>query len=139
MSQAGDNIRFQDGGDGSPLGIQIAGKAEQVARSMGTVGWCKKGVRQALEPFGIHLQGSYAKDSAAQLANNPRVREVSTSDLRPGDVLVHQPAGSGRTIGQRYAGHIAVYLGKGREASDHVQSLIRGQGYGGTRAFRVVA
>lgn len=139
MSQAGDNIRFQDGGDGSPLGIQIAGKAEHVARTMGTVGWCKRGVRQALEPFGIHLQGSYAKDSAAQLANNPRVREVSTSDLRPGDVLVHQPAGSGRTIGQRYAGHIAVYLGNGREASDHVQSLIRGQGYGGTRAFRVVA
>jgi cell wall-associated NlpC family hydrolase len=106
---------------------------------MGSVGYCKKGVRQALEPFGIHLQGSYAKDSAQQLASNPRVKEVSTNDLRPGDVLVHQPAGHGRTIGQRYAGHIAVYLGHGQEASDHVQHLIKGEGYGGTRAFRIVA
>ncbi|HEY9730585.1 MAG TPA: hypothetical protein V6C89_01650 [Drouetiella sp.] len=139
MSQAGDRIEFKDGGDGSPLGIQIAHRAQNVAESMGSVGYCKKGVRQALEPFGIHLQGSYAKDSAQQLASNPRVKEVSTSDLRPGDVLVHQPAGYGRTIGQRYAGHIAVYLGHGQEASDHVQHLIKGEGYGGTRAFRIVA
>lgn len=139
MSQAGDRIEFKDGGDGSPLGIQIANRAQRVAESMGTTGYCKRGVRQALEPFGIHLQGSYAKDSAQQLASNPRVREVSTSDLRPGDVLVHQPAGYGRTVGQRYAGHIAVYLGNGQEASDHVQHLIKGQGYGGTRAFRLVA
>lgn len=139
MSQAGDRIEFKDGGDGSPLGIQIASRAQHVAESMGSVGYCKRGVRQALEPFGIHLQGSYAKDSAEQLARNPRVQEISTSDLRPGDVLVHQPAGYGRTIGQRYAGHIAVYLGKGQEASDHVQHLIKGQGYGGTRAFRIVS
>lgn len=139
MSQSGDRIEFKDGGDGSPLGIQIASRAQHVAESMGSVGYCKRGVRQALEPFGIHLQGSYAKDSAEQLARNPRVQEISTSDLRPGDVLVHQPAGYGRTIGQRYAGHIAVYLGKGQEASDHVQHLIKGQGYGGTRAFRIVS
>ncbi len=139
MSQPGDRIEFKDGGDGSPLGIQIAHRAQNVAEHMGSVGYCKKGVRQALEPFGIHLQGNYAKDSAQQLANNPRVKEVSTSDLFPGDVLVHQPAGYGRTIGQRYAGHIAVYLGNGQEASDHVQHLIKGEGYGGTRAFRIVS
>ncbi len=139
MSGKDDQIQFRDGGDGSPLGIQIARSAQHVALSMGSVGWCKTGVRQALEPFGIHLQGEYAKQSAAQLANNSRVQEVSPADLRPGDILVHQPAGFGRTKGQRYAGHIAVYLGHGMEASDHVQHLIRGQGYGGTRIFRVVS
>lgn len=139
MSGKNDQIQFQDGGDGSPLGIQIARSAQHVALRMGSVGWCKSGVRQALEPFGIHLHGEYAKQVAGQLANNSRVQEVSPGDLRPGDILVHQPAGYGRTIGQRYAGHTAVYLGRGMEASDHVQHLIRGQGYGGTRIFRVVS
>lgn len=139
MSGKNDQIHFQDGGDGSPLGIQIAHSAQHVASRMGSVGWCKTGVRQALEPFGIHLGGEYAKQAAGQLASNSRVQEVSPADLRTGDILVHQPAGFGRTKGQRYAGHIAVYLGHGMEASDHIQHLIRGQGYGGTRIFRVVS
>lgn len=138
MSQRGDTINYTDNGEGSPLGMQIAQNAERVANNTGTTGWCYRGVKQALRPFGINLEGGYAKNAAAQLENNPRVQRVSTNDLRPGDILVHQPAGHGRTKGQQYAGHIAVYLGNGREASDHVQGLIRGQGYGGTTAYRIM-
>lgn len=139
MSEKGDTLNFQDNGRGSPLGIEIAQRAERVANNMGTVGWCYRGVKNALDKFGINLEGGYAKQAASQLASNPRVQEVSKADMQPGDILVHQPAGYGRTKGQQYAGHIAVYLGNGREASDHVQTLIKGQGYGGTRVFRVVA
>ena len=140
MTERGDDrINFRDGGEGSPLGMQIAAKAEQVGSNMGSVGWCYRGVKAALRPFGINLEGGLARQAASQLENNPRVQEVSKADMRPGDILVHQPAGHGRTKGQQYAGHIAVYLGNGREASDHVQSLVRGQGYGGTRVFRVMS
>lgn len=139
MSERGDTLNFQDNGRGSPLGIEIAQHAERVANNMGTVGWCYRGVKRALDKVGINLEGGYAKQAASQLASNPRVQEVSKADMQPGDILVHQPAGYGRTKGQQYAGHIAVYLGNGKEASDHVQSVIKGQGYGGTRVFRVVA
>ncbi len=139
MSEKGDTIHYKDNGEGSPLGMQIANSAERVANNMGSVGWCFRGVKAALRPHGINLEGGLAKQAASQLANHPRVQEVAKNDIQPGDILVHQPAGHGRTKGQQYAGHIAVYLGNGKEASDHVQPLIKGQGYGGTRAFRVMS
>lgn len=139
MSEKGDRINFADGGEGSPLGTSIANAAQRVAENTGTVGWCYRGVKNALGKFGINLTGGYAKQAADQLASNDRVQEIRPDQVKPGDILVHQPAGSGRTKGQQYAGHIAVYLGNGKEASDHVQNVVTGRGYGGTRAFRVMS
>lgn len=139
MSEKGDTINYKDNGEGSALGISIAQRAERVANSIDTVGWCYKGVKRILDPAGIKLVGGLAKEAASQLANHPKVQEIPKDQIRPGDILVHQPAGYGRTKGQQYAGHIAVYLGNGKEASDHVQTLITGKGYGGTRAFRVMS
>ncbi len=128
-----EKIEWEDGGDGSPLALKVARAAERRAAHTNTVGWCYRGVASTLERFGISLAGRSAYMAAGQLANNSRVQEVSMQDLRPGDILVHGKSGSHKH------GHIAVYLGHDREASDHVQHLISGRGYGGTRVFRIMA
>lgn len=111
---------------------RIARAAYQEARSRNTTGWCYSGVADALDNLGINLYGESAYMAKGQLLRDKRFAVVSLNDLKPGDVLVH-----GKSAGHEH-GHIAVYLGNGQEASDHVQGLIRGQGYGGTTVFRYV-
>ncbi|MGH9551109.1 MAG: hypothetical protein ACRD3W_17125, partial [Terriglobales bacterium] len=108
---------------------KLAHDAEAVARQMGSVGWCFRGVSRALDRSGVHVQGRYAYMAKAQLEQNPRFAKVletdhlNERDLRPGDVIVHPQY----SVGGGIAGHIAVYLGNGREASDHIQRLIGGR------------
>lgn len=126
----GQPIEWQDSGDGSVLALRIAEAAERNAQRTNTVGWCYRGVANTLQRFGISLEGRSAYMAADQLASSRRFEEVTGDKLKPGDILVH-----GRSQAHKH-GHIAVYLGRGREASDHVQQLISGRGYGGTRIFR---
>lgn len=111
---------------------RITRAAYREAKSRNTVGWCYAGVADALEKVGVNLHGASAYMAKDQLLRDQRFAAVSISDLRPGDVLVH-----GRSASHKH-GHIAVYLGNGLEASDHVQSLIKGAGYGGTTVFRYI-
>jgi hypothetical protein len=98
--------------------------------SMCSVGLCYRGVKRALNPLGIALAGDAAWQAKNQLCQDGRFCQVPMSNLSPGDILVH-----GRSSAHPY-GHIAVYLGNGQEASDHVQHLVIGGGYGNTVVFR---
>jgi hypothetical protein len=68
-----------------------------------------------------------------QLDNNDQFKRVSIKSLHVGDILVHGASA------RHPHGHIAVYLGNGKEASDHIGRLITGARYGGTTVFRAVA
>lgn len=133
--QAGKNDRIdwaQSNEPGSPLAFRIARAAERNAENNNTVGWCYREVADTLDNFGVHLYGNSAYMAAPQLARNDKFREVSPSNLKPGTVLVF-----GQSEGHPH-GHITVYLGNGREASDHVQQLVNFKAYGGVRAFEPV-
>ncbi len=109
---------------GTASGRQLAGIAQQIAGSRNTVGWCYKGVADALARVGVNVSGRSAYMAADQLARNPRFQEVrlnSGADLRnlpPGAVVVW-----GQTASSPH-GHISVALGNGKEASDHIQNQI---------------
>lgn len=133
--QAGKNDRIdwaQSKEPGSPLAFRIARAAERNAENNNTVGWCYREVADTLDNFGVHLYGNSAYMAAPQLARNEKFREVSPTNLKPGTVLVF-----GQSEGHPH-GHITVYLGNGREASDHVQQLVNFKAYGGVRAFEPV-
>lgn len=114
------------------VAARIAKAGAASARAHNSVGWCYAGVADAMDKIGVHLSGRYAYEARGQLLHDRRFQVVSINDLRPGDVLVHGASSAHK------AGHIAIYLGKGQEASDHIQSLITGRGYGGTTVFRYV-
>jgi LysM repeat protein len=103
---------------------KLAESARRVAANMNTTGWCAKGVGDALDAAGLSSQrvpSAYMK--ADILARDPRFREIDVSggNIPPGAVIVH-PAGY-NGAGSVH-GHIAVSLGNGQEASDHIQRLI---------------
>lgn len=106
---------------------QLANAARSVALGMNTTGWCARGVGNALDRVGMSVpRQPSAYMYANVLARDPRFREVRLNEsqmrnLPPGAIIVH-PSGY-RGAGTPH-GHIAVTLGGGREASDHVQSLI---------------
>lgn len=106
-----------------PFGSRVAQAAEATARSMGSTGWCLRGVSRALAQVGVNVGGASAYMAADQLANNSKFREVSVSP----NELKNLPAGAvvvwGKTAASPH-GHISVALGDGREASDHIQSQI---------------
>lgn len=108
----------------------IAGSAKRVASSMRSVGYCYRGVKRALKHAGVTLTGSSAFMAKRQLESDSRFQKVALSKLKVGDILVH-----GKSKAHPH-GHIAVYLGNGKEASDHVGKLITGRRYGGTTVFR---
>jgi cell wall-associated NlpC family hydrolase len=97
---------------------------------MSSIGYCFRGVKRALNRVGVTLTGTAAYMARTQLAADNRFQMVSINQLRRGDILVHD-----RSAAHPY-GHIAVYLGNGQEASDHVQHLVLGGRYGKTVAFR---
>jgi LysM repeat protein len=103
---------------------RLAETARRVAANMNTTGWCAKGVGDALDAAGLGSQrvpSAYMK--ADILARDPRFREIDVSggNIPPGAVIVH-PAGYNGPGSVH--GHIAVSLGNGQEASDHIQRLI---------------
>ena len=112
------------------LSERIANRARQQATSMCSVGYCYRGVKRALNAIGIQLSGTAAWMAKDQLQSDGRFVMVPMQSLRKGDILVHD-----RSRAHPY-GHIAVYLGDGQEASDHVQKLVLGGRYGRTVVFR---
>jgi hypothetical protein len=117
--------------EAAPMPKMIASSARGVASSMSSVGYCFRGVKRALKRVGIVLTGSDAYMAKSQLATDERFQRVSLDNLKTGDILVH-----GASAAHPH-GHIAVYLGDGREASDHIGRLITGRRYGGTTVWRV--
>jgi peptidoglycan hydrolase-like protein with peptidoglycan-binding domain len=113
---------------GTAFGNQIGDAAERAARQLNSVGRCALGVNNALESLGVRGRG-HAYQKAEQLERNPRFREVNIAasdlpNLPRGAVIVW-----GRSGAKPY-GHVAVALGDGREASDHIQRQITGGRYG---------
>ncbi len=115
----------------SSVAQKIASKAKLIASKTNTIGWCYAAIKKALSAFGIHLEGAAAYLAKEQLSHDSRFLTTTFASLQPGDILVHD-----KSIGHPY-GHIAIYLGDEKEASDHVQHLIDGQAYGGTTVFRI--
>ncbi len=105
----------------------LANTARSVASAMNTRGWCARGVANSLERMGMSVpRQPSAYMYANVLSRDPRFREVRVSqaemrNLPPGAIIVH-PSGY-RGAGSPH-GHIAVTLGGGQEASDHVRALI---------------
>ncbi|MCY1043934.1 LysM peptidoglycan-binding domain-containing protein [Corallococcus sp. bb12-1] len=104
---------------------RLASSAQSMASSMNTTGWCAKGVNRALAAAGLNvnpLPSAYMYGNV--LAKDSRFREVSLTDeqikqLPPGAIIVSDAYNS---PGNPH-GHIAVTLGNGREASDHIAGI----------------
>ncbi len=103
----------------------LANVARQVASSMDTRGWCARGVMTALEKAGLKVpRVPSAWMAASKLAADPRFREVKLTDaeikkLPPGAIIVSGAFNSPTNP----HGHIAVSLGNGKEASDHIANI----------------
>lgn len=119
-----------------PYNEAIAQRALRVARNMNSVGWCLRGVSRALNPLGIHLNGAAAYQAKAQLLRDKRFHQVRSNEAKnliPGDILVHDASCSHRH------GHIAVYVGNDREASDHIQRVMPKSSDGELTIFRSIS
>lgn len=108
------------------LGNSLANIANKNAKQMNTVGYCARGTNRALEQAGL-TNGETRVASAFQadglLSKHKNFKEVKVSkdelkNLPAGCVIVWQAS-----AGHKH-GHIAVTLGNGKEASDHVQNLV---------------
>jgi LysM repeat protein len=103
----------------------LANVAQGVASRMNTRGWCARGVFNSLQAAGMAIPRSPSAYMAANtLARDPRFREVHLSDaqiraLPPGAIVV---SGAYNSPGNPH-GHIAITLGNGREASDHIANI----------------
>ena len=108
------------------LGNSLANIANKNAKEMNTIGYCARGTNKALELAGL-ANGETRVAAACQadgvLSKHKNFKEVKVSK----DELKSLPAGCvivwEASNGHPY-GHIAVTLGNGKEASDHVQNLI---------------
>ena len=106
----------------------IADTAESIASARGTVGWCYNAVADAIEAnLPDFMYGDRAWMAADQLADHPRFKEIKPpadmNKLPVGAVVVWAK-------GSSPSGHISVYLGNGREASDHIAAQMQSH-YGG--------
>ena len=108
-----------------PKAAHLANVARGVASRMNSRGWCARGVFNSLQAAGLTIPRSASAYMAARtLAHDKRFREVRLTDaqirkLPPGAIIVSGPYNS---PGNPH-GHIAVTLGQGREASDHLGSV----------------
>ena len=107
------------------LANKLANIAARNAYSKNTVGWCARGTNEALEMAGLangETRVASAWQAAYKLRNHKNFKEVRVSreDLKnlPAGCIVVWQASWGNPHG-----HIAVTLGDGREASDHVQYI----------------
>jgi peptidoglycan hydrolase-like protein with peptidoglycan-binding domain len=110
------------------LARAIADTAKSIALARGTVGWCYNAVADAIEAnLPDFMYGERAWMAADQLADHPRFKEIKPpadmNKLPVGAVVVWAK-------GSSESGHISVYLGNGREASDHVADQMQSH-YGG--------
>jgi hypothetical protein len=119
----------------STKAAKIATAAASMANRMDSRGYCYRGVKRALCPLGIELSGQSAYMAKNILKEDKRFKVVGVNEfdnLLPGDILVHGKSKAHPN------GHIAVYLGNGQEASDHVQGLVTSPRYGGAVIFRMM-
>lgn len=106
----------------------LASIAKRNAEKTDTVGMCFKGVREGFEESGFsngEIRGKSAYMAAGMLRKHKNFTEIqglTKSDLKSlpaGCVIVWD-----KSQGHKH-GHIAVTLGNGQEASDHVQGLVQ--------------
>jgi hypothetical protein len=108
----------------SAKGKALANKASAIANSRDTIGKCYAAVADAVDAtVAVFLSGNDAYMSADQFASRSDFTEIkglSSSDLPK------LPAGAivvwGKT-GASPSGHIAISLGNGQEASDHIEAM----------------
>lgn len=105
---------------------KLAKVAYKNASERNTVGWCMRGARTSMEKANLsngEIRAASACQSEAILRNHKNFKQVDISR----EDLKNLPAGCvvvwGASQGHQH-GHIAITLGDGREASDHVQKLI---------------
>lgn len=112
----------------------IASSALSVAEKTKTTGYCYAAVCRALRPLGVELSGEAAYQAEDLLKKDPRFMPLciySVDELRRGDIIVYT-----RSSSHKY-GHISVYEGNYKEASDHIASITHTQAYGGAMVFRL--
>lgn len=104
----------------------LAKVAEHTARVTNTIGRCAKGVMDSMANSHLANNGSRvasAYQEAGKLYDNKNFAhvDISRNDLQklPAGCVIVWQASEGHPHG-----HIAVTLGNGQEASDHVQNLI---------------
>lgn len=115
---------------------KLASIASQTASNMGSVGWCYRGVKDTFLSAGLtknRLAGDSAFEARDILRNHKNFKEISVdkkdlTKLPAGCVIVWQPYADSKGKWHK-DGHIAVTLGKGKEASDHEQNLVIGKSY----------
>ncbi len=107
-----------------PSNSTLASAAEQTANSMGTTGWCLKGVNNTLEKvYGFRLSYNSAYQAIPALQSRSDFVEV-TNQYENASELVNLPEGAivvWENSSNHPHGHISIALGDGREASDHIQ------------------
>lgn len=112
-----------------PKAAKLANVARGVAQSMNTRGWCARGVANSLEKAGLRVpRQPSAYMYANVLSRDSRFKEIRVSNPRnlpPGAIIVHARGGGAHKV----HGHIAISLGNGREASDHIQSMLVSRSY----------
>ncbi len=107
------------------LSERLAKTAEANARRTNTIGWCARGSNNALEQANL-AKGETRAGSACMVANKLYNHEnfekinVSRGDLKnlPAGCIIVWQASSGHPHG-----HMAITLGNGNEASDHIQKI----------------
>ena len=108
-----------------PTNQTLASAAESMASSMGTTGWCLKGVNNTLEQvYGFRLSYNSAYQAIPDLQSRSDFTEVTDQYASASD-LVNLPAGAivvWENSSNHPHGHISIALGDGREASDHIQN-----------------
>ena len=108
-----------------PSNTTLASAAESMANSMGTTGWCLKGVNNTLEQvYGFRLSYNSAYQAIPDLQSRSDFTEV-TNQYQSASDLVNLPAGAivvWENSSNHPHGHISIALGDGREASDHIQN-----------------
>jgi len=111
---------------------KLANIASKNAQNMNTKGYCARGANKSLELAGLS-KGETRVASAYQaegiLSKHKNFKEISVTR----DDLNKLPAGCvivwDQSAGHPH-GHIAVTLGDGKEASDHVQKLVTNRNAG---------
>ncbi|HIS53670.1 TPA: hypothetical protein IAA82_01805, partial [Candidatus Galligastranaerophilus gallistercoris] len=108
-----------------PVNNELASIAQATASSMGSTGWCLKGVNNALEKaYGFRLSYNSAYQAIPALQSRSDFTEV-TNQYPSAQSLTNLPAGAivvWENSSNHPHGHISIALGNGQEASDHIQS-----------------
>lgn len=108
------------------LSNKLACIADKNANRINTSGWCYRAVKDTLAKSNLNngeITGGSAKDASRVLSNHKNFKEVKVSrkdlkSLPAGCIIVWQ-----ESPGHPH-GHIAITLGKGKEASDKVRKVI---------------